>query len=365
MRLKLPLHVHGFIDRHGKARHYLRRPGSKPIPLPGVPYSPEFMEAYAAALAGVLVKKQIGAGHTVPGTVNAAIIAYFNSEAWAQLKLGTQRARRNILRLFREDHGDKRTSNLTDRPLRVILSKRKPFAARNWLKALRGLCQFAVEAGLLNEDPTRDIRLKTPKSSGFPTWDESQIEQFEKRHPIGSKARLALGLLLYTLQRRGDVIRLGKQHVRDGQLCVTQQKTSAVVRCPMHRDLLTLIEATPSGHLNFLVTAFGKPFTAAGFGNWFAERCIEAGLPPRWRAHGLRKAGCRRLAEAGATAPQIVAISGHLSIREVQRYIDAADRQKMATAGMAKVEAAFSTTENENTYSQTLGLSLQIERKNR
>ena len=365
MRLKLPLHVHGFVDRHGKPRHYLRRPGSKPVALPGVPYSPEFMEAYQAAMAGVVVGRQIGAGRTTPGTVNAAIVAYYNSEAWAQLKPGTQRARRNILRLFREDHGDKRISKLTDRPLRVILSKRKPFAARNWLKALRGLCKFAVEAGLLAEDPTRDIKRDAPRSSGFPTWDENQIEEFEKRHPIGTKARLALGLLLYTLQRRSDVVRLGKQLVRDGQLSVTQQKTGTVVRCPMHRDLLMLIEATPSGHLNFLVTAFGKPFTAAGFGNWFADRCIEAGLPKYWRAHGLRKAGCRRLAEAGATAPEIAAISGHLSIKEVQRYIEAADRQKMAVAGMAKVEAAFSTIENENTYSQTLDAGLQIGGKNR
>src|SRR5690349_6964704 len=104
----------------------------------------------------------------------------------------------------------------------------------------------------------------------------------------------------------------------------------------VHDDLLALIAATPSGHLNFLVTEFGKPFTPAGFGNWFADRCNEAGLPNRCRAHGLRKAACRRLAESGASAPEISAISGHLSIKEVQRYIAAADRKVMARAGMAK-----------------------------
>jgi len=318
------------------------------------------MEAYEAAMNGACVAREIGSQRTRPGTANATIVAYYNSEAWGQLRLSTQRARRNILNQFREEHGDKRISLLSARPLVIILSKRKPFAARNWLKTIRGLCQFAVSAGLLEEDPTRDITLKAPRSSGFHSWDESQIEQFEKRHAIGTRARLALGLLLYTAQRRGDVIRLGRQHIRDGELSVTQAKTGSAVSIAVHSDLLALIAATPSGHMNFLVTEFGKPFTAAGFGNWFADRCREAGLPNGCRAHGLRKAACRRLAEAGATAPMIAAISGHLSIREVQRYIAAADKKAMAKSGMTLMEGAFSMRENKNKPSQTLDTSLQI-----
>ena len=365
MRLKLPRHVHGFTDRHGKARHYLRQPGRKPVALPGLPYSPEFMEAYQAASQGTVVAREIGAGRTKPGTVNAAIVAYYNSEAWAMLKLGTQRARRNVLTLLRQEHGDKRIAKLTARPLVAVLSKRKPFAARNWLKTIRGLCQFAVAAGLLAEDPTRDIKMKAPRSTGFHSWDETQIEQFEKRHEVGSKARLALGLLLYTAQRRGDIIRLGRQHVRDGALSVTQEKTGTEITIPVHKDLLALIAAAPSGHLNFLITEKGKPFTAAGFGNWFADRCNEAGLPKGCRAHGLRKAACRRLAESGASAPEIAAISGHLSIREVQRYIAAADRKMMAVSGMEKMQRAFAPSETVNSRSQTEGAGLQIEGKKR
>jgi hypothetical protein len=44
--------VQGFIDRHGKARFYFRRPGFKVIPLPGLPWSPQFMAVYEAALGG-------------------------------------------------------------------------------------------------------------------------------------------------------------------------------------------------------------------------------------------------------------------------------------------------------------------------
>lgn len=157
----------------------------------------------------------------------------------------------------------------------------------------------------------------------------------------GTKARLALGLLLYTAQRRGDVVAMGRQHERGGFLAIVQDKTGTPVEIPIHPELRAIIEATPSGHLTYLVTEFGKPFTPAGFGNWFAERVSEAGLPERCRAHGLRKAACRRLAEAGCTAPQISAISGHLSLREVQPYIDAANRSLMAAEGMAKVAQAF------------------------
>jgi integrase len=122
---------------------------------------------------------------------------------------------------------------------------------------------------------------------------------------------------------------MGRQHVRNGAISVRQQKTGAALEIPIHQDLQRVFDATPSEHLTFLVTEFGKPFTPAGFGNWFRERCDEAGLK-RCSAHGLRKAACRRLAEAGCTAHQIAAISGHASLREVERYTKAADQARLA-----------------------------------
>ena len=101
----------------------------------------------------------------------------------------------------------------------------------------------------------------------------------------------------------------------------------------MGPDLQRLLDATPCKHLSFLTTAYGKPFTAAGFGGWFRDRCDEADLPKECAAHGLRKAACRRLAEAGCSASQIMAISGHKTLREVQRYIEAAERTRLARSG--------------------------------
>jgi integrase len=157
--------------------------------------------------------------------------------------------------------------------------------------------------------------------------------------------RLALALLLYTAQRRSDVVVMGRQHVRDGVLIVRQGKTGRLVEIPIHSTLAEILAGTPSEHLTFLTTGAGKPFSAAGFGNLFREWCDEAALPQHCSAHGLRKAACRRLAEAGCTEHQIAAISGHLSLSEIQRYTRAASRAKMARAAIAIVTRAFSEVE--------------------
>jgi site-specific recombinase XerD len=109
-------------------------------------------------------------------------------------------------------------------------------------------------------------------------------------------------------------------------------------------DLRRLLDATPCENLNFLTTAYGKPFTVAGFGGWFRDRCDEAGLPKECSAHGLRKAACRRLAEAGCSSKQIMAISGHLSLREAQKYVEAAEQTRLAHSGMDAVRLAFPGT---------------------
>src|SRR6202022_4595375 len=93
-----------------------------------------------------------------------------------------------------------------------------------------------------------------------------------------TRARLAFALLLYTAQRRGDVVHMGRQHIRDGALQVRQQKTSAALVIPLHSNLRAILDATSPDNMTFLMTREGKPFTAAGFTNWFRECCNEAGL---------------------------------------------------------------------------------------
>ena len=164
--------------------------------------------------------------------------------------------------------------------------------------------------------------------------------QFEKRHPIGTRPRLAFGLLLYTGQRRSDVVRMGRQHIdKNGAIRMRQLKTGAELAIPVHAELDAIIAETPGDHLTFLTTQFGKPFTAAGFGNWFREQCNLSGLP-HCSAHGLRKAAARRLAEAGCTEHEIAAITGHASLREITRYTKAADQVRLAVSAMDKVRTS-------------------------
>jgi integrase len=338
VRTKLPPHVNGFIDRYGRARYYVRRPGHKNVRLPGLPWSPEFMAAHAEAVEGQQPIK-IGEKRSPAGSVAATVGLYLGSTAFANLAAETQRARRNILERFREEHGGKSIAAIERRHVQAMVTAKggTPSAARNFLKTLRAMIVFAIDAGIRDDDPTLGIKCPKIKSDGYRTWSEDDIAAFEATHPIGTLPRLALALLLYTGQRRSDVVVMGRQHIRSDLISVRQQKTRTPLLIPMHPALRAAIEAAPSGHLTFLATAFGKARTANGFGTWFRKCCNAAGLANGTSAHGLRKAACRRLAEAGCSAKEIMAISGHASLREVERYTKAVDQEHMARAAMKRL----------------------------
>jgi len=135
----------------------------------------------------------------------------------------------------------------------------------------------------------------------------------------------------------------GRQHIRDGVLHVKQEKTGAALAIPVHSNLQAIFDATPSEHLTFLVTSRGKPYGAVSFSMWFRVQCDAAGMPKECSAHGLRKAACRRLAEAGCSANEIAAISGHATLREVARYTKAVDQARMARNAMARTKTETPT----------------------
>jgi integrase len=357
-RSGLPKHCCWNTDRHGKRRVRFRKAGFTTY-LTGIPWSEDFMRQYGAALDGVKAQAtNIGAGRTIAGTVNALVAAYLDcsersSSPFKTLAAETQRTRRNILENFREAYGDRplfraeasggRIMLLTREPMQRIVNEKSatPFAQRNFLNTLRAVFVWAVAEGRVPDDPTLGVKRVKVKTTGYKTWSEAEIQLFEAKHPIGSKARLAFALILYTGQRRSDVVRMGRQHIHKGVLTIDQGKTdggeAAHLEIPVHPKLREIIDATnPIGHQTFLVTSFGKPYKAAGFGNWFRELCDEAGCPDI-SAHGGRKATARRLAEIGCSASQIASITGHASIAEVQRYTKAADRKRMAREAMARL----------------------------
>jgi integrase len=334
--MKLPKYVQAWVDpRDSRAYYYLRRRGFPRVRLPGLPWSPSFMAAYEAALAGP--HTAIGAGRIKPGSVAAVVAEYLDSQQFFGSKsAGTQRMRRGILERFRAAYGERPFALLPPEWIEALLDSKPPHAARSWLATLRSLCQFALKRGYLRADPTRDIKLRAIKGDGFHTLTEDEIAQFEAHHAVGSKPRLAFALLLYTGQRRCDVIRMGRQHIRDGVLTVKQQKTGVTLAIPVHPHLQAVLDATPNTALTFLLTATGKPYGGNAFSAQFRNWCDAAGLPQRCKPHGLRKAACRRLAEAGCSANEIMAISGHATMKELVRYTKAADQARLARNAMTK-----------------------------
>jgi integrase len=297
------------------------------------------MEAYQRAFSAA--PTAIGALRSKAGSVSAAIASYYGSPAFKALAPSSQGVRRSVLEAFRRDQGNLMMAAMPKKFVVAMLDTMKPSAARNWLKAIRALVQHCIDIDLVKEDITLGIRLR-PSKGEFHTWSEEEIAAFEATFAIGTRERLALALGLYTGQRRGDVIRMGRQHVRDGVLHVRQEKTNAVLAIPVHHELARVLAAVPSTQMTFIQTLRGKPFTGHAFSDWFGKACDKAGLGPQCTFHGLRKAACRRLAEAGCSANEIAAISGHATLKEVARYTRAVDQAKMARNAMARTATVAS-----------------------
>jgi integrase len=281
------------------------------------------MAAYSAALAAFPDQPtEIGASRTLPGTINALVVSYYKSTNWNDdLSSDTRKTRRRIIERFRAQHGDKRVALLRrEHILTMLAAIRKPSTKRHWLKAIRGLLKSAVPS-MCKNDPTAGIATpKLPKSKGHHTWTDDEIAQYRAHWPLGTLQRLVMEFALETASRRCEVVRLGPQHVKNGRIRIERAHGSEDVDIPISADLQAACDAMPKEHLTYIVTAYGKPRSKYGLGNDFARWATEAGLPARCRLHGLKKGGMRRLAEVGSTAHELMAISGHKTLTEVQRY---------------------------------------------
>lgn len=309
--------------------------------------SPEFLSAYKAACAGTLNKPQPNqAGRVVPGSIRALCVDYYKSAMFHELDARTQKVRRGILERFCEhkNDGDKPYVLLLPRHIRARRDEMldRPEAANGMVKALRQLFKFAVRYDLHDRNRAAEIEYLGGNPDGFHSWTLGEIEQFEAKHPVGTMARLALALALYTGQRRSDLVLFGKQHVRDGWLVFTHHKNRnrkpVRMEIPIIPELQRIIDATATGDLTYIVTAFGHPFTSNGFGNRFRKWCDEAGLS-QCSVHGLRKAAAKRLADLGCNELEIMAVTGHRTSKEVMRYIRARDQKVGAENALKRMTA--------------------------
>jgi integrase len=329
-------HVNTFKDRYGKLRHYFRRPGRKAILLPGEPGSSEFVEAYHAAMNN-LPRREIGQDRSRAGTVDAVLKAYYASQTWQNMALGTQRNHRTALDRFRKQFGEGPINRMTRKHVTDLLEAMPPIPGRNFLVSVRALMQYAVKKELRSDDPTEGVeRIKPPASDGWRTWTDEEISQYEAYWPIGSMPRLAFALALYTSQRRSDVVQMGPQHIKAGWMIITPKKTKRTtgktLRLKIDARLQHVIDNTPqSGHLAYIVNQWGKPFAdGSSFGEAFKGWCRKAGLPNDLSLHGLRQAFCRIAVEEGASESEVRSYTGHTTSRQLQPYIQARDEAILA-----------------------------------
>jgi site-specific recombinase XerD len=325
------------------------------IPIPGLPFTPEFMAAYTAALERpkAEIKIEPGATRTKARSVDAAIAIYKSSIKFQQKRPKTKEQYLRMLDLLHRAYGDCLMSQFKRRDMQKVLDEEAntPTIAYRALSMMRNLTAIALHEEWIKVDPIAGMSVELPKSDGIPPWENEEVAQFETAYPLGTRERLAEALMINMASRREDVILLGRLNIRRGpdgeEIRYRQLKTGTWVNVPLLPQTKAAIDAMPPNDQPFfLLNDNGKPFTDAWFGKWFSAKCraaginreSENGLQPS--AHGLRKVMCIRLAEAGCSEEQIAAVSGHLSPAEVKRYVRGARKKVMAREAIAKLRAA-------------------------
>lgn len=374
-RHKLPKGVTCDPGPDGKERFYLRRKGQKKVRLHGVPWSTGFMSQYSAALGGPNVVPLIAPQpNRDVKDFDWLCRQYYESSEWkalddtlskpARKRLFDRVSRMPVKPNSKQLFGTVALTNWNKAAFRAIRDRHAetPSMANDFIKALRVLFKWASEVDHVERNDSKEIKLlKVDNPDGYHTWIIEEVEQFESTWEVGTQERLALGLLLYTTQRASDVRQFGAKHIKlrnaldddgnviigeDGQpvkkkwIVFTQHKNRnrkpVHLEIPFRLELEELIDATPGAweRETFLTQRRGKPHTRISFTKDFGEACVVAKVPGR--SHGLRKAGCVRLADNGATDKEIMAISGHQTLQEVTRYTKAANQKRLAASATKK-----------------------------
>jgi len=321
-------YINEYRDRAGSIRRYFRR-GAIRKPLPGDVGSPEFMTAYQTLLGD-----KPAPTIKIAGSLGLLITEYYASRPFRNLKASSRQTYRAALEPLAAAHGH-RTAGITHKQAAKLIAdigERRPAMANLTKRVLQAVYKYAVKAGWVDANPV--LGIDHFKTGTHHTWTEGELKTFEARWPLGTRQRLAYELLLETAQRVGDVAGMTRADIVGGELHVVQQKTGAELHLPVTDRLARAMRAYPTKGLSLVGREDGRPLTRAGLTRFMADAIAAADLPAKCVSHGLRKAALRRLAEAGKTTRQIAAVSGHKSLREIERYTDAAEQRRLAQDAM-------------------------------
>jgi integrase len=323
--------------RDGRVAYWYFRRGGRRWRLPGEPLSAEFLAEYRQLLATTEPVAAPDPRNHTPGSFGALADDYFGSPEFRDRQPSTQRIYRLILEPMVERHGHKPVKSLERGHIKKWRDARRdtPGMANMLVKVLRLLMAYAVVNNYRKDNPV--LQLKQYKLGEWRAWSDEECAAFEARWPSGTMQRRAYMLAKFTGQRCGDLARMTQAHRKDGGIRVVQQKTGAELLIPAHRDLVAEL-ATGKPHMSLLTKADGSSFDNESLSMWFAAAINQGGLPKTCVLHGLRKTAARMLAEVGCSAMQIASITGHRSLKEIERYTRAADQKTLSSAAILKLE---------------------------
>lgn len=316
-------------QRRGRWFHYYRRNGRETsLGVHGLdPSDPKVKAAYWAEH----VRWQDMPPETTTPYANSFAwgldIYLSGSHRWTEYAEGTKKSRMAIFNRYRKLQGNRPLSSITTDAIEAALFAKGGHGAANELKALRPVFHHLKKLRIISKNPTMGVELDTPAIKGFPTTNADEIEAFVKRWEVGTRERLIFDLGLLTGAARVDLATLGRHHVQGNLLTFCRHKSKVETHVPLTADLQAVIARTPDISATFILNDYGKPYKKESLGNLYGNAARAAGITSR--LHGLRKAFCVYWAENGKTTHEIAAMSGHLSLAEVQRYTKAADRKRI------------------------------------
>lgn len=333
-----PPHLHKEISRHGKTVWCVRIGKGPRIRIKGTYGTPEFDEAYQAALSGEAPRP---AGKAAHGTLSWLFDLYRQTSAWTDLAASTRYKREKIMMRVLETAGHRLASTINESHVIAGRERRAatPAAAQAFIDTLHGLFKWAVKAKLVKADPTINVKVETkPKrKGGYPPWTDEDMAKYERRWPRGSRERLLFDILCFTGLRIGDVAKLGPQHVHGGVIRIDTEKTGMRVTIPVLDALKKTIEGSKTGEEAFLVTRRGQPWNKGALGTYFRDSAKAAGVRGK-SAHGMRKAAATRAADNGATERELEAIFGWSGGRMATHYTRSANRDRLAAGAIVKLD---------------------------
>lgn len=323
---RLP-YLHKETTRHGKVNWYVRVGHGPRTRLHSEFGTKKFTAEYQAAISG----NPIIVNGEDKNSLKWLIGRFRRSAEWEMLSKGTKKQRDHFFHAIIEASGNVPYRAIKKQNILDGIDRRKktPGAANNFLRTLKALFKWAKESDYIDQNPTEGIKKLQYKSDGFPIWTLNEVTQYREKWAIGTRERLAMELLLWTGLRRGDIVRLGKQHIKNNKAMIPTEKGEQPIYITITPELKQLISVSPTGDMALIATESGYPRNKDAYGNWFRKACRAAGV--KKSSHGLRKLAATLLAEAGGTQNELRAAFGWKTDAMARFYTEKADKNRLSS----------------------------------